>query len=547
MTSKPAPAGCVKQWSFVSRKAYANPFADVEVDAIVTGPAGATWRVPAFWAGGAKWSFRFAGPRPGSYAFRTECSDPANAALHGLGGSFKVVPYRGGNPLYRHGRLRIATDHRHFEHADGKPFFWLGDTWWMGLTNRLRWKNEIAALTADRVKKGFTVVQIVAGLYPDMDWLDPRGANEAGFPYDKDFSRVNPKWYDYADRKIALIVDSGMVPCMVGCWGYFLMWMGQEKARRHWRYLVARYGAYPVFWCLAGEATMPYYGLFLGPKADPAEADRHRAAQKAGWTQVARHVRGIDPFANPISIHPGDSSRNCVEDDSVLDFNMLQTGHGGYDVLPATHAAVRRECARQPLMPVVQSEVNYEGIMGRVKDDVQRATFWVCMLNGVAGYTYGANGIWQLNRPERPYGPSPHGATWGNRSWQEASKLPGSAVVALGKRLLQKYAWWEFQPHPEWSGELESASNWDRPQAAGIPGRVTVLYYHNAKAPWAPPDSGRLSGLVPRGAYRAKWVDPESGLEYPIGRITADAEGRWLTPYSPIIGSILLILERIAR
>jgi hypothetical protein len=536
----------VGQWSFVSRKNRPNPFAEVELDAIVAGPGGRSWRVPAFWAGGKGWRFRFAAPKAGTYSYRTECSDRTDTGLHGRGGTFRAVAYKGDNPLYHHGRIGLADNRRYFRHVDGKPFFWLGDTWWMGLTNRLKWKKEIAALAADRVKKGFTVIQIVAGLYPDMPWLDPRGANEAGFPYDKDFTRVNPKWYDYADRKIALIVDSGMAPCLVGCWGYFLMWMGTDAMKRHWRYLVARYGAYPVFWCLAGEAIMPYYDLWIGPKTDPAEADRHRAAQKVGWTEMARYVRGIDPFGNLISIHPGDSGRDCVLDDSLLDFNMLQTGHGGYGALPHTLKVVQRECARQPIMPVVQSEVTYEGILGQNKDDVQRAMFWMCWLNGVAGYTYGANGIWQLNRPERPYGPSPHGASWGNRSWQDASRLPGSAVVALGKRLLQKYAWWEFQPHPEWSGDPESAQSWDRPQAAGIPGKVMVLYFQDSKAPWAAADSGRLSGLVPRGAYRARWIDPESGLEYPLGRITADAQGRWLTPYSPIIGSILLILERIA-
>jgi len=35
--------------------------------------------------------------------------------------------------------------------------------------------------------------------------------------------------------------------------------MGIEKMKKHWRYLIARYGAYPVVWCLAGEGIMPYY------------------------------------------------------------------------------------------------------------------------------------------------------------------------------------------------------------------------------------------------------------------------------------------------
>jgi hypothetical protein len=34
---------------------------------------------------------------------------------------------------------------------------------------------------------------------------------------------------------------------------------GLDMVKRHWRNLVARYAAYPVVWCAAGEATMTYY------------------------------------------------------------------------------------------------------------------------------------------------------------------------------------------------------------------------------------------------------------------------------------------------
>src|SRR5690606_7238149 len=98
-------------------------------------------------------------------------------------GVIGVEPYNGPNPLFAHGRLRVARDRRHFEHDDGTPFFWVGDTWWMGLTSRLDWPAGFRELTADRVEKGFNVVQIVAGPYPDMDAWDPRGQNAAGFPF----------------------------------------------------------------------------------------------------------------------------------------------------------------------------------------------------------------------------------------------------------------------------------------------------------------------------------------------------------------------------
>ena len=88
----------VRQWNFTSGKSYRNPFAEADVDVVVTGPGGATWRVPAFWAGGKKWSFRFAAPKAGAYSFRTECSDASNAGLHGKEGEFKVAAYKGDNP-----------------------------------------------------------------------------------------------------------------------------------------------------------------------------------------------------------------------------------------------------------------------------------------------------------------------------------------------------------------------------------------------------------------------------------------------------------------
>ena len=189
-----------------------------------------------------------------------------------------------------------------------------------GFTKRLAWPEDFQRLTSDRTSKGFSVVQIVAGLYPDMPWGDERGWNEAGMPYDQEMTQVNPAYFDMADLKVAHLVRSGIVPCIVGSWAYFLMWMGLEKARKHWRHLVARWGCYPVVWCIAGEGKMAYY-LSENPTQDSE-------AQKAGWTQIARYVRQIDPMGRMVTIHPTDNGRDQVEDDSVLDFDMLQTGHG---------------------------------------------------------------------------------------------------------------------------------------------------------------------------------------------------------------------------
>jgi len=250
---------CVTEWSYVSGKKYGDPFNEVQLDVAFKDPDGVEMRIPAFWAGEQVWSVRYASPKVGTHLYRTICSDTTNSDLHGQEDTLKVAPYEGDNPLLRRGPLRVAANRRHLEHQDGTPFLWLGDTWWMGFCKRLKWPEEFKELAADRVSKGFNLIQIVAGLYPDMEPFDERGMNEAGFPWEKDFSRISPSYFDMADLRLAHLVGSGLVPCIVGFWGYFIDVAGAEVLKKHWRYLIARWGAYPVVWCSAGEAlSRPY-------------------------------------------------------------------------------------------------------------------------------------------------------------------------------------------------------------------------------------------------------------------------------------------------
>jgi hypothetical protein len=523
---------CVSEWSFASGRPYADPFNEIEVEALFRGPQGQTWRVPAYWAGGQEWRVRFAPPEEGRYTYTTLCSDPTNADLHGQEGTLVAHPYTGHNPLLQHGPLRVSATCRTLEYADGTPFFWLGDTWWMALCQRLRWPDEFQLLVADRVAKGFSVIQIVAGLYPDMPAFDPRGYNEAGHPWEADYARLNPAYWEMADLRLGYLVQAGLLPMIVGCWGYHLLWLGEEAMKKHWRNLIARYGAYPVVWCLAGEGAMPYY----------ASRDKvvDKAQQIRGWTELARFVRELDPYHHPITIHPTDSARTQIEDEALLDLDMLQTGHGGWESVPNTVEKVRAAVARTPTLPVIEGEVNYEGIMESSREEVQRLLFWSCLLNGAAGYTYGANGLWQLNRPEQPYGASPHGASWGDTPWQEAYRLPGSMQLGLGKRLLQRWEWWRFLPHPEWVEPRAAAPDYLRGYAAGIPGMVRVFYFARPLAPWSAPV--HLHELEKDVTYRAFFWDPSHGREYPVGLVRGPEP--WRVPQPPIMRDWVLVLEQ---
>ena len=520
-------ARTVAEWTFIAARPHAAPD-EVELDVVFRGPSG-EHRVPAYWAGGSEWRVRFAAPAPGRYNYTTVCSDPADAGLHARTGTLEAAPYEGDNPLALHGAPRVASDRRHFEHEDGTPFFWLADTWWMGLCRRFQWPADFQQLTADRAAKGFTVVQIVAGLYPDMPAFDPRGANEAGFPWEKDYARINPAWFDMADLRMQHLASRGLVPCIVGCWGYFLQWMGAAKMKRHWRYLVARWGAYPVVWCLAGEGTMPYYLS--------ADKERDAAEQKQGWTELARYVRSVDPYHRLITIHPSRSARDCVADPSVLDFDMLQTGHGDRQSAPNTVRVLTASYAAQPRMPVIDGEVCYEGIMEASRQEVQRFYFWACVLSGAAGHTYGANGIWQVNRREQPFGPSPHGRSWGDIPWDEAARLPGAAHIAHSKSMLMRYPWWRFEPHPEWVDPHWDEKNYWMPFAAGIPGEMRVIFIPTL---WNPPQVK----LLEPGPWRGFLFDPRTGREVSIPEVAPDASGTWQSPVPPVVADWVLVLDR---
>ncbi len=517
----------VHELTFTSTNS-ADPTQAVELDLIVTDPNEHQCQVPAFWGGGAIWRARYASPVVGTYTYKTRCSDAADTGLHNQTGTFEVIAYEGDNPLYRHGKLRVSPNTKHLEHVDGIPFFWLGDTWWLGFTKRLHWPEEFDILTKDRVQKGFTLIQIIAGLYPDMPPFDERGANEAGFPWDPKFQAINPPYFDMVDRRVQHLVDNGLVPCIVGFWGYFIDVAGVPALKKHWRYLIARYGAYPVVWCIAGEAMMPYYLDRIVQKIwKKVEAPRRRAV----WSEVTGYVRAIDGFHNPITIHPTRYGHEQLDNPELLDVNMLQTGHANptNEIATINNTVKYIASARKHNIPVVVGEVCYEGILEANRQEIQRCLFWANLLSGGAGHTYGANGIWQLNRRDQSYGVSPHGASWGEMPWEEAYQLLGSKHVGVGKAILSQYPWWKLQPHPEWvHGDLTFA--------AGIPRQLRIIYRFI---------SGKISvRKLERGVtYSAKWIDPKNGTQYPIGQITRDKKGTWRTPNPHIFQDWILLLE----
>jgi len=142
----------------------------------------------------------------------------------------------------------------------------------------------------------------------------------------------------------------------------------------------------------------------------------------------------------------------------------------------------------------------------------QRAVFWGSMLNGAAGLTYGAAGIWHAGIEGFPASVNTYDFT----TWEQGKVYPGSAQVGLNAKFLRGYPWEKFLPHREWvRGDM---------YAAGIPGEIRIIYSPR----WRPYrwEGFRVKDLEPGISYRTFFFDPSTGrrFDYPTVEYCADAK-----------------------
>ncbi|MCL4415932.1 MAG: DUF4038 domain-containing protein [Actinobacteria bacterium] len=541
----------VLEISFISAKKYKNPFEDAELDIIVTNPDGKELVVPTFWAGENTWRFRYSSSIIGKHNFITKCSVTDDLGLNNQCGVIDISEYDGEKILYRHGRIRVNSNSKYLEHLDNTPFFWLGDTWWFGFAERCKWPEIFKIITEDRLRKGYSVIQIVAGLYPDFGKeFNKLEANEAGYVWDNEFKCINPAYFDMADLKVFWLVNSGLMPCIFGAWGYYLPWLGIEKMKKHWRYIIARWGAYPVVWSVAGEVRLPYYPYLL---MDYSKREKIIKNQTLGWAEIAKYIHQTDPFNNLITAHPspGDSSfssREIFHDSSLYDINMLQTGHRDKNDFKKTLEVLQNSLNCLPQKPVINGEVCYEGIMGSNLQDTQRFLFWTHILSGAAGHTYGADGIWTFRSEENYIGET---GRWSSDKWDKAMDFPGSYQIGLSKKFLEKFEWYKFESYPEWVTPHQDKNNRYFPYCAGIPYTVRVIYIpglYLQKNIFCLREI-KINSIEENSNYKAYFFDPRNGTSVFEMEVTPNEKGEWSVPINcgliptPSMEDWVLVLE----
>jgi len=388
----------VQRWQAVeitltSSVTYENPFQDVDVTAIFTGPDKKTILRPAFWDGGATWKVRFAPTEAGLWTMTTNATDAKNPGLHHATRTVQCDPYSGELDVYKHGFLKVSGNGRYLTYADGIPFFYLGDTHWILSHERFDRSNAPGVAsqfkyTVDkRVRQGFTVFQSEtsfqarsAGIRINQEAI---ADEEADADLKHGFTSADLPGFANLDRKFKYIADQGLVHAnaefsWVGDPALFPVFTEAYMARLA-KYWVARYGAYPVIWTIAQEVDKNYYGAF-------------DAKTITKWFAVAQSIAENDAYHHPVMPHM-ESTDHTTSADSWWSGKPFHSGWAVQWQGELTEKGTAEGFWNSlPTKPAILYESAYDGFWTDSRGALGAA--YKAFQYGMYGYGYGANGIW---------------------------------------------------------------------------------------------------------------------------------------------------------
>lgn len=437
--------------------------------------------------------------------------------------------------------LRVSANGRGFVLADGRPFFWLGDTSWQLIRKSRRddgpEQPAVEKYFAVRQLQGFNVLQTVAcapfgrgggsaNTYGHTPFAD------AAFTQPKLGPGDNDDYWDHVDHVLALAPRYGFRVALLPAWlsGFDddHPWVAEPaRAYRYGRFLGQRYGKLPhVIWVTGGDAHLP------GRNVDnPTRLALTRAIAEG----IADGTNGADGFDGQadwtttfMTFHPpggGKSSGDHLHAEPWLDFNLIQTTTL-FNF--ANYLHVLRDYGHTPPKPTLDSEVAYEdsisvkreerpiyGTRRTTEWEVRKAAYWA-VFAGAAGHTYGHRSFISWMRRDES---GTHGA---DTPWYERLDAPGALQMKHLRRLIEAHGVLDRVPDHELL-EGNPATGSEHAQAArAADGRYALIYIPNGQ-----PVRVNLARLAPR--LHGAWFDPRTGRRQPLGEI-ASRETTTFTP-----------------
>ena len=450
--------------------------------------------------------------------------------------------------------LRVSDNGRFLITAEGKFFFWLGDTAWhmFGKSVREQAEDQSSAglYFANRAAKGFTVIQSVIVRSPDAGSM----ANAYGFdPFENDdWSRPrlrpgpNDDYWDHVDWCIAEARRHGLYIAALPLWlsaipENHLLVREPRVAYRYGHFLGNRYGKQSnLVWVLGGDA----------PKGRNVDNPARLAMIRALAEGIADGVNGVDGFdgradwsSTLMTFHPpgGDhSSSEWLHAEPWLDFNMIQTTtRFNFE----NWRTVARDYARQPAKPTLDAEVAYEDSLSLRKTepqdrrispwDARRAAYWNVFAGGL-GHTYGHRSFIGWIRKDETY-------KWGAHiPWYESLDAPGAFQMGHLRRLMLSLPDpLERVPDRSLLGEDAGTGNAHIAATRDAQGRYALVY-----SPLGKPFALRMERLI-GDELRAVWFDPRDGVSRVLAAIPRQGVHEFTPPSSGEGNDWVLLLNDV--
>jgi hypothetical protein len=436
---------------------------------------------------------------------------------------------------FSHGDLRVSDNKRFLVHSDGTPFFYLSDTNWQ-FFHRAR-REDAERLLEKRRQQGFTVIcgAVTGVLDTDIQFNTPlRVPNVYGkLPFiDQDVTRpaITPgsdpnddaqyDYWDHVDYLVSLAESKGIYVGLIPAWyGHYRVGLVNEaNARTYGRFLGKRYGTRSnIIWVLGGDTYLDrpmntLRGLAASIKRKVLSSVGNEGAADITanlFREMAAGIKEGEARPHLMTFHPrGDTSSSLwFQEDAWLDFNMIQSGHGAYDI--ANYTMISADYNRTPVKPTMDGENRYEDHAvdhhperGWFNDyDTRQSAYWGLFAGG-HGHTYGARGVWQMYEPGRaPYNPL-------RFYWYDAMDMPGAWQMRHVRNLMLSRPM--LSRIPDQSMLQDALSGADHIKATRGDGYAFI--YSATGSPFTL-NLGKVSGST----VVAWWFDPRNGTATPIG------------------------------
>ena len=435
-------------------------------------------------------------------------------------------------------RLKVSKDHHHLITADGRPFFWVGDTGWE-LFHKLN-KEYATTYFRKRSEQGFNVIQAVA--LAELDGLHTPNVY-GNLPFmDDELNRPNEKYFQYIDSLIDIAAGYHLYIALLPTWGDKVFkdaWgrgpeiFNPENAHEYGKWIGNRYkDKTNIIWIIGGDR-------------DPRQGTKDVAIWRAMAKGVEEGVGGPDKALMTFHCQPKGtgSSSQWFQDDKWLDMNLLQTGHCRdtpvWEIVGADYT-------RKPSKPVLNGECIYEEmpVCFNAKElgyasayDVRKAAY-LSVFAGACGHTYGCGPVIFFGDKGSNLFANLHG-------WKEALDFAGANEMKYLRALVESRTMLDLVPDEH---ILMDEGSCDAERIQAIRGRNYAFVYSAYGDPiLIKPHS--ISGK----RVRATWYDPRTGKSTIIGLYNNNQQMSF-TPPLPINSPVpsqredwVLILDDASR